>query len=110
MSQIFSDASMPDPKLSLPNQWNAEVVTANPSKPEVNLPSVPVETVFAKHVRQIKEETFWEHVRRIQSMPLPNGFFSSIVISPPVRLGLQIESEPDAAEDIVLAVLGVKST
>ena len=60
MSQIFSESSTPDPKLSLPNQWNATVVTSSPSKPEVSVPSVPSASVYAKHVRQMKEETFWE--------------------------------------------------
>ena len=109
MSQIFSDSSVPDPKLSLPSQWNAAVVTASPSKPDVSVPSVPVESIFAKHVRQIKEETFWEKREKNSKHAIAKWILflkSDLTAS---QVGLQIDSGPDAAEDIVLAVLGVKS-
>ena len=109
MAQIFSDSSVPDPKLSLPSRWNTAVVTASPSKPDVSVPSVPVESVFAKHVRQIKEETFWEQREKNSKHAVAKWILflkSDLTAS---QVGLQIESDPEAAEDIVLAVLGVKS-
>ena len=109
MSQIFSESSTPDPKLSLPNQWNATVVTSSPSKPEVSVPSVPSASVYAKHVRQIKEETFWEQRQKNSKHAVAKWILflkSDLTAS---QVGIQIENDVDAAEDIVLAVLGVKS-
>ena len=109
MSQIFSESSVPDPKLSLPSQWNAAVVATSQSKPDVNVPSVPVESVFAKHVRQIKEETFWEQREKNSKHAIAKWILflkSDLTAS---QVGMQIDSDPDAAEDIVLAVLGLKS-
>ena len=109
MSQIFSESSTPDPKLSLPNQWNATVVTASPNKPEVSVPSVPFASVYAKHVRQIKEETFWEQRDKNSKHAVAKWILflkSDLTAS---QVGKQIESDVDSAEDIVLAVLGVKS-
>ena len=109
MSQIFSDSSTPDPKLSLPNQWNETVVTASTSKPEVSVPSVPFASVYAKHVRQIKEETFWEQRDKNSKHAIAKWILflkSDLTAS---QVGRQIEHDVDSAEDIVLAVLGVKS-
>ena len=109
MSQIFSDSSLPDQKLSLPSQWNAEVVTARPSKPEVKVPPVPVDAVFSRHVRQIKEETFWEQRSKNSKHAVAKWILFLKSDLSASQVGLQIESDMDAAEDIVLAVLGVKS-
>ena len=109
VSQIFSESSVPDPKLSLPSQWNAAVVTASSSKPDVSVPSVPVECIFAKHVRQIKEETFWEQREKTSKHAIAKWILFLKSDLSASQVGLQIDSEPDAAEGIVLAVLGVKS-
>ena len=109
MSQIFSESSTPDPKLPLPNQWNATVVTSSPSKPEASVPSVPSASVYAKHVRQIKEETFWEQRDKNSKHAVAKWILflkSDLTAS---QVGIQIENDVDSAEDIVLAVLGVKS-
>ena len=100
MSQIFSDSSVPDPKLSLPSQWNAAVVTASSSKPDVSVPSVPVECIFAKHVRQIKEETFWEQREKTSKHAIAKWILFLKSDLSASQVGLQIDSEPDAAEDI----------
>ena len=108
-SQIFSESLTPDPKLSLPNQWNAAVVTSSPSKPEVSVPSIPSVSIYAKRVRQIKEETFWEQRQKNSKHAVAKWILflkSDLTAS---QVGIQIENDEAAAEDIVLAVLGVKS-
>ena len=109
MSQIFSETLVPDPKLPLPSQWNAAVVTASPSKPDVSVPSVPVESVFSKHVRQIKEETVWEQREKNSKHAIAKWILFLKSDLSASQVGLQIQSDEEAAEDIVLAVLGVKS-
>ena len=95
MSQIFSETSAPDPKLSLPSQWNAEVVTASPSKPDVSVPSVPVDSVFSKHVRQIKEETFWEQREKNSKHAIAKWILFLRSDLSASQVGLQIQNDEE---------------
>ena len=109
MKPIFGNSSLPEPKLALPNQWNATVVTSGMVTPEVAVPAVSSTAVFVKHVKQIRDETFMQQREKNSSHAIAKWILFLGCNLNASQVGQQISVADDPPEEIVHAVLGVKS-